>query len=59
MLPFWYQLTQVVPDKIQEGRKTVVVVVVIVVEWTFRAQMLSKLMMHINYNWAVLTAEYR
>jgi len=25
VLPFWCQLTQVVPDKIQEGRKTVCV----------------------------------
>jgi len=24
VLPFWYQLTQVVPDRIQESRKTVV-----------------------------------
>jgi len=26
VLPFWCQLTRVVPDKIQEGRKTVVCV---------------------------------
>jgi len=28
VLPFWYRLTRVVPDKIQEGRKTVVCVCV-------------------------------
>jgi len=35
VLPFWYWLTQVVPDKIQEGRKTVVCMCVCVCffEW--------------------------
>ena len=31
VLRFWYRLTRVVPDKVQDGRKTVVVVLVVVV----------------------------
>ena len=34
VLPFWYLLTLVVPDKVQGGRKTAVVVVIIVLAKT-------------------------
>jgi len=33
VLPFWYWLTRVVPDTVQGGRKTVVVVVVPCKNW--------------------------
>jgi len=34
VLPFWYQLTRVVPDKIQDGHKTVVWCVCVIWSWT-------------------------
>ena len=33
VLPFWCQLTRIVPDKIKEGRKTVVCSVVVLAYW--------------------------